>query len=95
MQKILKIVLESLSDLGIENGNEDLINANSKTKLFGENGNLDSMGLVIFIADLEELIEEKIGVNLTLADDRAMSKKTSPFRNVESLSKHINNLLSG
>ncbi len=94
MDKILDTVIESLKDLGSENGNDNLINANLKTKLFGENGNLDSMGLVIFISDLEELIDEKFSKNLTLADDRAMSQKTSPFRNVESLCKHIENLLS-
>lgn len=91
---IEEIVLESLSDLGEENDNENLLNANLKTKLFGENGNFDSMGLVIFIADLEELLLEKFDKHLTLADDRAMSQKTSPFRNVESLCKHIETLLS-
>lgn len=91
---IEEIVLESLSDLGKENDNENLLNAHNKTKLFGENGNFDSMGLVIFIADLEELLLEKFDKHLTLADDRAMSQKTSPFRNVESLCKHIETLLS-
>tara|TARA_B110000879_G_C11176007_1_gene515968 strand:+ start:1211 stop:1534 length:324 start_codon:yes stop_codon:yes gene_type:complete len=94
MKNILDTVLDSLKDLGSENGNVNLINANAKTKLFGENGNLDSMGLVIFISDLEELIDEEFGKNLTLADDRAMSQKTSPFRNVETLCKHIEILLS-
>ena len=65
-----------------------------KLSFFGENGNFDSMGLVIFISDLEEIIDEEFGKNLTLADDRAMSQKTSPFRNVESLTKHIQRLMN-
>ena len=93
MKNIETLIIDLLKDIGSENGNENLINANVKTKLFGENGNFDSMGLVIFISDLEELIDEEFNKNLTLADDRAMSQKTSPFRNVEALLKHINNLM--
>tara|TARA_B100000579_G_scaffold324280_1_gene274045 strand:- start:6545 stop:6832 length:288 start_codon:yes stop_codon:yes gene_type:complete len=92
MNDIETIVINLLKDLGDENGNDNLLNANLKTKLFGENGNLDSMGLVIFISDLEELLQENFNKNITLADDRAMSQKTSPFRNVETLIKHIRNL---
>ena len=94
MDKIETLVINLLQELGSENGNENLINANVKTKLFGENGNFDSMGLVIFISDLEELLDEELNRNLTLADDRAMSQKTSPFRNVESLTKHIKQLIN-
>ena len=94
MDKIEALIINLLKELGSENDNENLINANSKTKLFGENGNFDSMVLVIFISDLEEIIDEEFGKNLTLADDRAMSQKTSPFRNVESLTKHIQRLMN-
>ena len=94
MEKVSELIIELLKELGIENDNKSLLNANNKTKIFGENGNLDSIGLVIFISDLEEVINEEFEKELTLADDRAMSQKTSPFRNVESLTNHISNLLS-
>jgi ssRNA-specific RNase YbeY (16S rRNA maturation enzyme) len=51
------------------------------------------MGLVTLITDLEESIEEKFGVSLVLADDRAMSQKRSPFRSVSSLTQYISSLM--
>jgi acyl carrier protein len=52
--KIEKIIIETLVELNEELENESLENPNSKTKLYGANGGLDSLALVSFITDLEE-----------------------------------------
>ncbi len=59
------------------------------TTLFGPNGILRSMDLVVLIVDLEEKIESEYGISLILADDKAMSQQKSPFRTVSSLSRYI------
>ena len=56
--------------------------------LFGDNG-LDSLGLVRFIVMVEERIEDLTGQRLTLASDRAMSRRTSPFKNLQTLAEFI------
>jgi acyl carrier protein len=62
------------------------------TELYGNNGHLDSMGLVAFLIDIEEsLLDEDIQV--TLSDERAMSQSKSPFRNVETLINYIDELI--
>ena len=63
--------------------------------LFGRGSSLDSLGLVSLIVDVERLFEEEHGVVLTLADDKAMSQKASPFRTVETLADYIGTLLNG
>jgi acyl carrier protein len=60
-----------------------------KTKLFGTNGALDSVGIVFLITELEEKLSDDFDVDISLADEKAMSQITSPFRNVETLAKYI------
>lgn len=52
-------------------------------------GGLDSLALVSFITDLEQTLNDELGLELILADERAMSSKNSPFKNVESLTQYI------
>lgn len=95
MQKrIENIITEVLIDLNDELENEALNVPSSKTKLYGGEGALDSLALVSFITDLEEQISDEFEVDIILADEKAMSQRTSPFRTVESLTIYIENLLS-
>lgn len=91
MQKILNLILETVKEIGEEHNNQALIEATVDTHLFGEN--LDSMGIVFLVTDLESRISEELGVDLALADERAMSQKTSPFRSVKTLAKYASTLI--
>jgi acyl carrier protein len=66
-----------------------------ETNLFGASGALDSLGLVNFIVLLEQRIGEECGVAITLADEKALSRKNSPFLTVDSLSEYIIEQLKG
>lgn len=59
------------------------------TPLFGSASRLDSLGLVNLIVAVEERLHKTLGVSLTLADERAMSRRQSPFRTVSSLAEYI------
>jgi len=61
-------------------------------KLYG-NG-LDSMGLVQFIVMVEERIEDLTSVGLTLATDKAMSRRSSPFATMQTLADYITECLA-
>ncbi len=65
------------------------------TRLFGREGLLDSMGLVTLVVAVEQAIEDEYGVSVSLADDRALSQRTSPFRTVGSLADYAARLLDG
>ena len=93
-QEILKIVLEAVSEVGEDQENEILLNPDESTRLYGgEKGNLDSMGVVFLVTELEESLSEKLGIDLTLADDRAMSQRNSPFKSVKTITDYIMMLL--
>jgi acyl carrier protein len=60
-----------------------------ETRLLGPQSGLDSMQLVNLIVTTEREIEDAFGVTLTLADERALSMKASPFRSIRSLADYI------
>jgi len=92
-QKIEKIIIETLNEINKELENENLNNPTSETKLYGGSGALDSLALVSLITDLEERISDEFEKDIILADEKAMSQRTSPFRNVETLTNYIQKLL--
>lgn len=61
--------------------------------LFGAGGVLDSLGLVNLVTMLEEHVEDEFGVTISLADERAMSRKSSPFRTIASLMTYVSERL--
>lgn len=92
IEKIEKVVIDTLIEMNEELENSNFENPNSKTKLYGQEG-MDSLALVSFITDLEERVSEEFEIDIVLADEKAMSQKTSPFRSVETLTNYIQSLL--
>ena len=88
-EQALALVLRRLAALGRELGKPTLEKADAQTRLFGEAAALDSIGLVTLIADLEEDIRVATGKTVTLADEKAMSRLTSPFRRVDLLAEYV------
>ena len=87
--QIVELILASLEDLrdALES---PVAEFSEQTVLFGPvSSALDSMGLVTLIVELEQKLEQEYGLSLTLADDRAMSQRHSPFRTVQSLAEYI------
>ncbi|AXX90870.1 hypothetical protein CKA55_05130 [Arcobacter suis] len=93
LERIENIIIESLKEYNQEKESTKLHNPTSKTRLYGEKSIFDSMGLVYLITDIEEKISDEFSKNIVLADEKAMSQKTSPFKDVETLAKYIQNLL--
>ena len=58
-------------------------------KLFGGDGLLDSIGLVSYIVEVEEKLEDEYGFSIVLANEKAMSRRTSPFARISYLADYI------
>jgi acyl carrier protein len=63
------------------------------TRLIGEHL-LNSLDLVSVIVGLEERIEDEYAVSVTIADERAMSQRHSPFRTVGTLADYVHQLIA-
>ena len=86
-------VLALLRNIGAEKNNEYLLMAEVDTPLLGVSNGLDSLGIVNLMMDLEEFIYEETEKDIVIADDTMMSLTTSPFRNIKTLTLHINQIL--
>jgi len=64
-----------------------------ETRLLGSQSVLDSIHLVSLIVAVEREVEDAFGVAVTLADERALSMKESPFRSIQSLADYIGILI--
>ena len=64
-----------------------------ETRLLGSQSVLDSMHLVSLIVAIEREVEDTFSLTLTLADERALSMKESPFRSIQSLADYIGILI--
>jgi len=62
------------------------------TRLIGSSGLLDSIDLVGWIVHIENYLNERYNSNLNLMSDQAMSRFTSPFVSIESLTRFVNQL---
>ncbi len=90
----VRLVLARLARLGQELSQPALAQADEQTRLFGEASPLDSIGLVTLMSDLEDDIHKACGVWVIIADEKAMSRLTSPFRRVGLLADHIVELVA-
>ena len=62
--------------------------------LIGKDARVDSLGLVNLIVLVEEKIQQRFGVGITLVDERAMSQSKSPFRTLGSLAEFVEEQLA-
>lgn len=84
-----ELLFEAIGEINDQLPETQKIKKEKSTPLFGEDGGLDSLTLVNLIVTVEQKIQDDLDCTITLADERAMSQKNSPFRTVASLSEYI------
>ena len=88
-EKIQEIILDSLKEFNKEKAKDEVLEISNDTILLDKQGKLDSLDFITLIVIIEENISDKLGKNITIVSERAFSKKYSPFKNVESLTEFI------
>ena len=68
-------------------------NEKTDTILFGLDGVFDSLGLVTFLVCLEQIIEDEFNIEITIADEKAMSMENSPFKSIDTLAQYIDSII--
>ena len=91
--KVTESILDTVEEFNKQVSAEQQLERSESTVLFGRKSKLDSLGLVNFIVAAEQQIFETFEVSVSLADERALSQKNSPFKTVSSLAKYAYELL--
>ena len=80
----LEIVINVIADYAKEISiNFDKLDEN--TRLIGSSSEFDSSDLVQIIVEVEDKINQVFNTDITLTDEKAMSRTTSPFVNIGTL----------
>ena len=94
-EKIEKLIFIAVEEINSQLPAERQLDRSMETTLFGNNGQLDSLGLVNLVVIIEQNIEDEFDRSITIADEKAMSQKRSPFRTIRTLVDYIDMLLNG
>lgn len=89
------LIFDALRAVNEELDTDGQIPLSPQTALFGIDAAIDSLGLVSLIVDVETAVSERLGRQITLTDDRAMSRDVMPFATVGTLSKYVVELSQG
>lgn len=93
-REVEDVILQALRALNAERP-EDPIPVGAGTVLFGRGSRLDSLGLVSLISDVETTLVAAHGLDVALADDRALARAESPYATVASLRDYVLELARG
>jgi len=94
-KRILKVICDAIEELNTYQDEDEKLELSEDTKLFGSNSKLDSIGFVNFIVDVEQRVNDTFDTDVILMDEKAMSLKNSPFKDVKALTEYIETLLGG
>jgi len=92
-EKLASAIFRAIDDLNDQLPSERRLEKRLDTVLYGKSGRLDSLGLVNLIVAIEERVGDELGETVTLADEKALSQRDSPFRTVGTLAEYIGRLL--
>jgi acyl carrier protein len=84
-----EIVIESLNEVFAQTGTPVPQSLVEDTVLVGNDPVLDSLGVVQLIVEVEQRVEQRHDIAITLANDKAMSARNSPFRTIGVLTDHV------
>ena len=93
--QVEELLFEVIGEVNEQLPEDQRIEKKKSTLLFGEDGVLDSLGLVNLIISIEQKIQDELGSTVVLVDEAAMSQTSSPFRSVDVLIDYIAGLLKG
>jgi len=91
---LTQLIIGATRELAAEQGIEVSQNLDANTRLFGEGGLLDSMALVSLVIAVEQAVEDKYEVAVALADEKALSQRSSPYRTIGTLAAYAAQELS-
>jgi acyl carrier protein len=91
--ELQEVVLESVAQLNRSRTPSEQLEVSPTAPIFGDASPLDSLGLVALLIEIEERLADR-GMTITLANERALSRARSPFRDVPTLLTYLEELVA-
>lgn len=88
-EKVAQAIYNAVDTLNLQLATEQKLEKSDETVLIGENGRLDSLGLVNFLVALEQEIEEQFSISLMLFNESLITSDNSPLSTIGTLAEYI------
>lgn len=88
-EQVFEIIKAAIEELNEELEYEELEDVTADTPIFGGEMGIDSLSLVSLVVEVEGNVNEAFDANVTLADEKAMSSRNSPYRNVSAFTDFV------
>lgn len=92
-ERVIRLVYMSIEDLNQNQGSN--LARDLQTSLRTSSGVLDSLGITMFLVDLERRIESELGKSVPLVSGTIVSEEESPLRSVGHLVDYIAGEIEG
>jgi acyl carrier protein len=92
-ESVLNLVVSAASLLNRRLAQPLELELGERARLFGDEGPLDSLSLVGLVADIEQAVEEELGVSIVIASAKALSRRHSPFATLGALVDYVVELI--
>ena len=89
IELISKIIFESIEEHNNISTSDLHLDKSLDSILHGKDSNLDSLGLINLLVDIESRIQENIDEKLIILDENLLFEYDGPYKSVKSLSEYI------
>ncbi len=84
---LIKLLFQFVDENEIELDKNQVLDEN--VRLIGVSSVFDSMELVQFIVEVEDLLNDEFDLEIELTSEKAMSRRNSPFISIQTLVDYI------
>ena len=88
-KEVLKVIYEVIDLHNGANSESYFIEKKLDTPIFSKNSNLDSLGLTMFLIELETRIKKDYSQLIEIFNEDLFIEENSPYKNIQSLNKYI------
>lgn len=88
-EKIIQAIFEAINDINQQLPKYEKLVKSAETRLYGENGPLDSLGLVNLIVAAEQHLENVCGISISLAEEHVLDENDNRFETVASMADFV------
>ena len=86
---IENLIYEVIEEHNQLNPKELQLKKSSETILAGNNGKLDSLGLINFLVEVESNLQQNLERNISIIDETLLVNAEGPYKNIQTLTVFI------
>ena len=90
-EEIISYIYEIIDQHNESNKEDLLIKKDLDTELIGNKGNLDSLGLINFLIEVEVIMKKKVDKKIFVIDENLFLDENGPYKNINTLCEFILN----